>query len=136
MKCIDIDCIQNANHATIANQWIAQSCELKKEEDGRRTLRPTEAIYWISTRDRKPSILKDKGLIPIGNFMFYKSITEALMELISQVDKAAVAHGMSATGEFRRPVQVLTDREFNDIGALKATPLPTWVLGIMNERMN
>ena len=136
MKVIDIDCIENKQHAKIANQWVSSSCEFVKGKNGKLgDIRPLEAIYWLTTKRATVDVLRQKNLLPVGNFARYDSIADFLMDVIAEVDEVAVKNGMDAKGEYRRPCQVLTNRqrEFSDISTLKATPVPTWLIGMIHN---
>jgi hypothetical protein len=128
MKMVDIDCLKTKSDIQKANEWISGSVTKVGNE-----YVPTEAIYWCSTKYRTFESASELGLLPIGNFAHSSSISDICLSLIKEIDDVAQRHGRARKGTFRpevKQVLILTDREYNSLEKLKATPIPPFLIGM------
>jgi hypothetical protein len=129
MIVIDLDAMKNQARKDVAISLIKRHVKPENHPTLGNILIPTTPIYWMTTNPKlNIKSLDGIGLPPIGTMWVGKSVVAMLKLMVKKTDEYAKSIGMTALKRFRRPVEVLTDHDYNEIIKLNATPMPLGIL--------
>lgn len=130
MIVIDIEAIKsNFMCKQVVGNMVLQNLKRMKKKNGEPFYIPSRPVYWFSKHQMTIKDLESEGYPAIGTVWQVASTVQALQYMVDRVDEVAVKMGMQATGRFRNPVYVVTNKDFSDIENLGAKPLPVQLFG-------
>lgn len=132
MIVIDVDALKNQARKNIVISALEKHVTKHKHPELGDILVPKTPIYWMTTNPsikKMYDVEKVMGCQLLGTLWNGKSVLAMLKLMVKRTDEFYIKTlKMKSLKRFRRPVEVLTDHDYNEISKLNATPLPLGIL--------